>query len=84
MGNFVVNMINKIIAGIGALLTWLIDLLPNSPFNWSYNIDQAWVNNICWLIPFPTMIAHLEAVATAIAVFYGIRIALRWVKIAKG
>lgn len=84
MANFFIRMINYIIAGIGEALTWLLNLLPDSPFSTpaaapgSINLGY-----ISWLIPFPTMIVHLVALLGAISIYYVVRVAARWIKVAR-
>jgi len=84
MGNFLVNMINKIIQAIGLIITEAINLLPTSPFVMSQSVESEWVNAISWVFPLGTVISHLEAFTVAVGVFYLIRVVLRWLKVAEG
>jgi hypothetical protein len=85
VANFFIRLINYFIAGVGSALTWLLELLPESPFSSPAtkpsSIDLGYVT---WLIPFPTMIGHLAVLITAITVWYSVRVAARWLKVAKG
>lgn len=84
MANFFIRLINYVLSAIGAALTWVVDLFPESPFadpaSPPGSIDLGFVT---WLIPFPTMILHLGLLLTAIGTYYLIRVAARWVKIAR-
>lgn len=85
MANFFIKLINYCISGAGAAILWVIGLLPDSPFSAPAgpprSVDLGYVT---WLIPFPTMIAHMLVLLGAIAIYYIIRVAARWVKVARG
>lgn len=85
MANFFIKLVNYLISGVGAALTWVIGLLPDSPFS-SPAAPPGAVNlgYVTWLIPFPTMMAHMLVLLGAIAIYYIIRVAARWVKVARG
>lgn len=85
MADFFIKLINYIIAGVGAGLTWILALLPMSPFSEPLAppglINLGWIT---WLLDFPTWIKITGGVLIAIAIWYGIRIAARWLKLASG
>lgn len=85
MANFFIRFINYLIAGIGEVFSWAIALLPDSPFSVPASppgsINLGWLS---WFIPFPTMIAHVILLVTAIGIYYAIRVVMRWVKVARG
>jgi hypothetical protein len=80
----VIAMINKIISAAGAAITGIFILLPQSPFLWVESIDSEVLEAINWLFPIPAMISHLQLYVTAVAIYYALRIALRWLKAAGG
>lgn len=84
MANFFISLINYLIAGIGAVLKWVIDLFPDSPFS-SPSAAPGSINlgYVTWVLDFPTWILHLAAMLTAIGVYYLIRVLARWVKVAR-
>lgn len=85
MADFFVKLINYFIAGAGQAILWVINLLPDSP--WSDPARPPGSINlgyVTWLIPFPTMIQHFLLMLGAIAIYYVIRVAARWIKIARG
>lgn len=84
MGNFIVGMINKIIAAIGSLITGFLDLLPNSPFavaqtNDNFILDVA-LPTLNWILPIQEIIIILGVVASATVLWFAISIPLRWIK----
>lgn len=70
--------------GVGTALGWVVSFFPDSPFlipsspPGSINLGY-----ITWIIPFPTMMAHLALLLVAIVTYYGIRVVARWIKIAR-
>jgi len=84
MANFFVQLINYCISGAGAAILWVINLLPDSP--WADPTSPPGSINlgyITWLLPFPTIIAHYAIFLGAIGIYYVIRVAARWVKVAR-
>lgn len=80
----IVNALNNLIAAVGKLFAVLINLLPNSPFNYVLGLDYKWVDAINWIFPLMEVIAQLQAYVAAVAVYYVIRVALRWIKLSEG
>jgi len=76
------NLIQRIIDGM-ANLGSAVDRLPVSPFQSieQLAIDHQILSFAAWLIPFPQIIALLQAWIAAIAVWYVAKTALRWAKI---
>lgn len=85
LADFIIMIINFLIAGVGVVLSWLAMLFPDSPFKEPSgapeSVNLGWVT---WLIPFPTMITHLFLLCGAALVYYGIRVLSRWIKMTKG
>jgi hypothetical protein len=77
-----VTIINALISKVGSALQWVILLLPQSPFNFTYNIDNKFIKQINYILPFSQAVAHLETVITAVVIYYGLRVILKWVKAA--
>lgn len=82
MSNFFFAFINKIIELIGGIITVILALLPTSPFQFVANLPQDWFKFINWLIPIDQAILHLEVYIVAVGIYYGIRVVLRWIKVA--
>lgn len=80
----VIAMINKVISAAGAAITGIFILLPQSPFLWIEEIDSEVLEAINWIIPVSAMISHIQLYVTAVAIYYALRIALRWLKAAGG
>lgn len=80
----IIALINKVIEAAGAAITAIFLLLPESPFIYVMNLDAEWLKAINWLLPIGGFIAHMELFITAVAIYYVLRIALRWLKAAEG
>lgn len=74
-----IGLINELIAQIGALLGFILNLLPDSPFTWDLG-GNIFLQFIGWIIPIPTIVTELTAFTFAVAVYYGLRVVLRWIK----
>lgn len=76
--------INTIIAKLALVLTAILTLLPDSPFVAMQNavVDSEILKALNWAFPVAEAIAHLELFVVAVAVWYGLRIVLRWIKAA--
>lgn len=82
MGNFVIDIFNWIIKAFGTVLSWLIGLLPNSPFTSVNNSNVSqYLGGLAWVIPFPQIIAMLEAWTAAIVIYYVYSVIMRWIKV---
>ena len=59
-----------------------IDLLPRCPFLYLQEIpiDSELLAFVSWVIPFPQIIALLQAWTVAIGVWYVVKVGLRWAK----
>jgi hypothetical protein len=71
-----------VIDGFSAILTYLIWLLPNSPFVFvNDNVITPYLGMLNWFIPFQAMFVFLGSWASAVIVFYAIKVILRWAKV---
>jgi hypothetical protein len=77
---FIQSIINMFGGAIGALLL----LLPTSPFTWDLSGASSLTVWLFWLFPIPGMITSIGAYVSAVALYYVIRVALRWIKVAGG
>lgn len=84
MFNMAVTLFNEIIEAIGSVLGTILNLLPDSPFTYIAAIDNEWLKALNWLFPIDSAVAHLSLYVTSVAVYYAIRVVLRWVKAAGG
>lgn len=78
----IVGIINAIIEKFGEALQALISILPASPFNYTYTMDNKFIKIINYILPFSQAVAHLTAYLSAVVVYYGLRIVLKWIKAA--
>lgn len=80
----IIALINKVIAAVGVVITALLLLLPDSPFMWFETIESSVLEAINWIIPVNAMVSHMQLYVMAVAIYYVLRIALRWAKAAGG
>lgn len=76
----IIRIINIVIEKVGQALQMILMILPDSPFIYVMNLESEWLGYINYFFPFTAAIAHLELFLLAVALYYVIRIALRWVK----
>jgi hypothetical protein len=84
MYSFVINTCNALIKGLGVVLTVILSLLPNSPFQAFITSDSSVMTvlkYINYFIPVLTFIAIMEAYIVAVALFNIVQIVARWVKL---
>lgn len=80
----IIRLINIVIEKLGHAIELLLCLLPDSPFLWVERLDSTVLDAINYVIPIPAIISHLQVYVMAVALYYAIRIALRWAKVAGG
>ena len=84
MYSFFINLINSLIKGLGAVLTFLFSVFPDSPFQ-SYIVANSeimkYLKVINYFIPVSEMLVTFQAVLTAVAVYYIYQIVARWIKV---
>jgi hypothetical protein len=78
----VIEILNNIISGLGSAITGIVSLLPQSPFNFIYEIDNSMIQYINFLFPFASAVTHLTLYLSAVLLYYAVRIALKWIKAA--
>ena len=79
--SLIATLLNSLLNLLGTAATSLLTLLPNSPFQWNLDGSSSLLTWLFWLIPIPGMLALLGAYVTAVASYYLIRVALRWIKV---
>lgn len=63
------------------LLSWVLNLLPDSPFQQLSNSPvQPYLAALNWIVPVNFMISTLELWLAAIAVYYVYQAVLRWIR----
>jgi len=82
MLDIVVTILNDLIRGLGAILGFLISVLPNSPFQSiiDSSVVSDYLGGLAWVIPFPALLSVFTAWAGCMALYYLYSIVLRWVK----
>ncbi len=62
-------------------LTWVVQFLPDSPFQVINNSDvQSFMGTLNWILPMSQIVAELQLWITAVAVYYVYQIVLRWIR----
>lgn len=79
----VVAQINDLIVTTSKELAVIMNILPNSPFNWVLSVDATWFKALNWFFPVDGAVAHLTAFTTAVGGYFILRIAMRWMKAAQ-
>jgi hypothetical protein len=81
VGQFFIDLLNNGINGLGSALTWVLQLLPPSPFQALDNsVIQPYLSGLNWFVPISQMLAAGELWLTAIGIFYIYQAVLRWIK----
>lgn len=84
MGDFIINIINFIISIFGKTLTFVLSVLPSSPFSslnsFSSSISE-YLGSLGWLIPFSSIILLLQTWTSAILIYYVYQIVMRYIKV---
>lgn len=72
---------DSILSNLMNALTWVIELLPDSPFQAISNADvNEFMGGLNWIIPLDKIVAELELWLTAVVIFYAYQIILRWIR----
>jgi hypothetical protein len=78
----IISLINKVIDAVGTAISAIFSILPSSPFLWVEQIDSVVLEAINWILPVSAMVSHMQLYVTAVAIYYVLRIAMRWLKAA--
>lgn len=75
------NFFDSLGSNLMNALTWVIELLPNSPFQ-AINTSEvsSFMGTLNWFIPIDKMVAELELWLSCVVIFYVYQIILRWVR----
>lgn len=84
MYSFIINTINAIIRGLGKVLTFLLSVFPDSPFQ-KYIIQNNYIlpylKMINYFVPVAEILVTFEALLVAVGVYYIYQIVARWLKV---
>jgi len=82
MANMIINALNAVLNGIGTAIVTILAILPNSPFDALYNqsLDLSWFKYFNWIFPISEMLAIFAGWLSAVAIYYGLSIVMRWIK----
>lgn len=79
--SFITTLINSILGLFGSAATALLLLLPDSPFQWNLDGSSALLTWIFWLVPVSGIATMMSSYVVSVALYYVIRVALRWIKV---
>ncbi len=84
MSECLIGIANVLIAALGAVLSVVISVLPNSPFGtaqyWLSQVNVTWLKYLNWIIPVSSMVAIMEVWVGAMLIYYCYMIVLKWIK----
>lgn len=77
-------MLDSIFSLLEDTLKWVVNLLPDSPFQaLSNSVISEYLPLLNWIFPFGFVVSTLSLWVSAIAVYYLYSVILRWVKAVK-
>lgn len=82
MGGLFFGFINKCISLVGAAIAALLSILPDSPFIALSGFQSTWLNAINWVFPIASALSHLSVYLLSVSIYYGLRVVLKWLKVA--
>lgn len=75
------TILEKLGSLLMSALTWVVQFLPDSPFQLINNNDvQTFMGTLNWFLPMSQIVAELQLWITAVAVYYVYQIVLRWIR----
>ena len=75
------NIFDWLFGFLADILQWVVDLLPDSPFNkLDITVIEPYMGYINWFIPFDFILSTLTAWLVAVAGYYFWSVILRWIK----
>lgn len=81
MINFLVSFINLIIKALGSVLSFVLGILPNSPFQSISNSPiSEFLGTLNFFVPVSEILSIGQAWLVCVGLFYLYQIVLRWVK----
>lgn len=75
-----INLINLIIQACANAVLAILNLLPQTPFNWDLGALGEYWGYVNYFIPFASMATIMTGFLSATLVWYGVRWVLRFVK----
>ncbi len=74
-------ILEKLGALLMSALTWVIQFLPDSPFQSISNTDvQSFMGTLNWIFPISEIVAILQLWISAVTIYYVYQIILRWIR----
>lgn len=76
----ILSLLNFIIGALGKVASFIVLLLPDSPFLLIENIQIPFINELNWILPIDFMLTVTAYWLSAILIYYVVQTVLRWVK----
>lgn len=76
----IAGIINFLIDVVQFILNSLLEILPDSPFNFTSPGWQAWTKGVGWMFPLGAMVAHGVIFLTAVSGWYACRWGMRIIR----
>lgn len=74
------QIINSLIAAIGAMVSGVLSLLPQSPFIWDMGALGPYMGMINYFVPFNVLSGIMATYVAAVLLWYAVRWALRFAR----
>jgi len=75
-------MLESMMSGVKGGLQWIVERLPDSPFQTISTADVSpFFAGLNWIFPIAEMVAVLQLWCTAVAVYYVLSVVMRWIKV---
>ena len=75
-----IGLLNGILDALGKVASFIVLLLPDSPFLLIENIQIPFINQLNWILPIDFMLTVSAYWLSAILIYYVVQTVLRWVK----
>jgi hypothetical protein len=79
--SLIITIVNGMLNLVGTAIISTSSLLPDSPFQWNLSGASTLLTWLFWLVPIPGILTLLSAYVAAVALYYAIRVVLRWLKV---
>ena len=81
----IAGLVNWFIRAIGGAITWILGLLPQSPFSSLAPAfsgqEKVWIGWVNYFIPISDMMASFALFLGIVVLYYGVRVVMSWVKV---
>lgn len=84
MVKFIVGLLNLLIKALGGIISFILGILPNSPFQKiDFSAVQEHLGGLAWILPISSVVTIFTAWLSCIIIYYIYQVVLRWIKMIK-